>query len=145
MDGDASGVVAEFNRLLEAIPYDDYLGAARKAIKTRRPSMDAGEWLYRSTLLSYLYGMGLDVEAEPHSGRGRADMRVKFMNRVWIMELKIARGKAEAKKLADDAMRQIIETGYANRYRDAVLLALAIDEEQRGITEYRAEMRSNAR
>ncbi|MDR3265644.1 MAG: ATP-binding protein, partial [Synergistaceae bacterium] len=141
MDGDAAGVVSEFNRLLAAIPYDDYAGAARKTIRNRRFKIDAGEWLYRSTLLSYLYGMGLDVEAELHTGRGRSDMRVKFRGRVWVMELKIARGETETKKAADAAMRQIVETGYADRYENAVLLALAIDDERRAITEYRAEMK----
>jgi hypothetical protein len=138
LDKDASGVVAEFNRLLEAIPYDDYTGAAQKTVRSHRPEMDAGEWLYRSTLLSYLHGMGLDVEAELHSGRGRADMRVRFRDRVWVMELKVARGEAETKKSADEAMKQIVEMGYANRYEEAILLALAIDDERRCITEFRA-------
>jgi hypothetical protein len=39
-------------------------------------------------------------------------------------------------------MKQIVETGYANRYRDVALLGLAIDDERRGITEFRTEMRS---
>jgi hypothetical protein len=141
LEGDAAGVVAEFNRLLAAIPYDDYTAAAQKTIKTRRLDMDAGEWLYRSTLFSYLCGMGLDVETEPHSSKGRADMRVKFRERVWIIELKVARGEAETKRAADEGMSQIVEKGYAERYEDAVLLALAIDDERRSITEYRVEIR----
>jgi hypothetical protein len=139
-DGDAEGVVLEFNHLLAAIPYDDYAGAARSAVRTRRLNMDAGEWLYRSTLLSYLYGMGLDVEAEPHTARGRADMKVKFKGYVWIIELKVARGESETRKAAEGAMTQIVKKGYADRYRgNTVLLALAIDDECRSITQHRVK------
>ena len=139
-DGDAEGVVSEFNRLLAAIPYDDYAGAARSAVRTRRLNMDAGEWLYRSTLLSYLYGMGLDVEAEPHTARGRADIRVKFRGYVWVIELKVTRGEPETQKAAEGAMEQIVEKGYTDRYRgNAVLLALAIDDECRRITQYKVK------
>jgi hypothetical protein len=84
--------------------------------------------------------MGLDVETEPHSSMGRADMRVTFRERVWIIELKVARGEAETKRAADDGMRQIVEKGYAVRYENAVLLALAIDDERRSITEFKVEI-----
>jgi hypothetical protein len=144
LEADASGVVAEFNRLLASIPYDDYAAAARKAVG--RSGMDAGEWLYRSTLLSYLYGMGFDVGAEPHGSKGRADMVVCLRDRsplVWVMELKIARGPEATKKAADAAVGQIMEMGYSDPYEEAVLLGLAIDDEQRRITEFRVEMKPN--
>jgi hypothetical protein len=137
MDKDVPGVVAEFNRLFEAIPYDDYTGAAQKTIKAHRLAMNAGEWLYRSTLFSFLCGMGLDVEAETHSSRGRSDLRVKFMDYTWIFELKVRRGEEETKKAADEALEQIIKKGYANRYPRAVLLGVAIDDTRRSITAYR--------
>ncbi|MDR1874903.1 MAG: ATP-binding protein [Synergistaceae bacterium] len=136
-EGSVDGFVGMLNRLLAAIPYDDYERAARKTIEYRGYRMDAGEWLYRSTLLSYLIGMGLDVEAEPHTSGGRADMRIKFKGRVWIIELKVARGEAGAKKSADEAMEQISSKGYAERYEGAILLSCAIDDERRAITEYR--------
>jgi hypothetical protein len=138
MDKDVSGVVAEFNRLLEAIPYDDYAGAAQKTIKAHRLGMSAGEWLYRSTLFSFLCGMELDVEAEPHSSRGRADLKIKFTDCIWIFELKVKRGKTETEKAADEALKQIINKGYANRYSKAILVGMGIDDERRRITAYRA-------
>ncbi|MDR1979655.1 MAG: ATP-binding protein [Synergistaceae bacterium] len=136
-NGDADGAVQEFNRLLASISYDDFAGAAAKTIRLRGYKMDAGEWLYRSTLLSYLIGMGLDVEAEPHTSGGRADMRIKFKGRVWIIELKVAQGGAAAKKSADEAMEQILGKGYAKRYGNAIALSCVIDNEKRAITEYR--------
>jgi hypothetical protein len=140
IEGDADGVVAEFNRLLAAIPYDDYSAAARHAVKCGRLDMDAGEWLYRSTLLSYLIGMGLDVEAEPHSSGGRADLRIDFRGQIWIIEIKVAKDGASVVASADEAMAQIISKGYAERYEGATLLAIAIDNTRRAITEFRTNL-----
>ncbi|MDR1873856.1 MAG: PD-(D/E)XK nuclease domain-containing protein, partial [Synergistaceae bacterium] len=103
------------------------------------PEVNFGEWLYRSTLLSYLYGAGLSVEAELHGHRGRADMVVEFRGHVWVMELKIAKKGEDPGKLADLALSQILRMGYADPFENAVLLGLAIDDERRGITEFRAE------
>ena len=100
--------------------------------------MDAGEWLYRSTLLSYLYGMGLDMvtEAEPHTSRGRADIRVTFRNRVLIMEFKVTHSNATAEDSAKEALEQIVKKGYADRYPNAILLGMAIDKENRKISNH---------
>ena len=139
MELDADGVVEEFNQLLAAIPYDDYSAAARVTIRREGLKIGANEWLYRSTLFSFLYGMRLDVEAETHTSKGRADMTVKFKGRVWVMELKVAKKGEDAGELADAALLQITEKGYADRFDNAVLLGLAIDDEQRTIKEYRTE------
>ena len=105
--------------------------------------MGPSEWLYRSTLLSFLYGIGLDVSAETHTSKGRADITVKFRGQVWVMELKVAKKGEDAGKLADTALLQIIEKGYADRFGDAVLLGMAIDDERHFIEEYRTKKRVN--
>ncbi|MDR1133541.1 MAG: PD-(D/E)XK nuclease domain-containing protein [Synergistaceae bacterium] len=138
-DGDAEGVIEQFNRLLSAIPYDDFAGAARASVKEHGYKFSPIEWLYRSTLLAYLRGLGVKVEAELHSGRGRADMVAAHKNRVWVMELKIARDGDDSSRLADRALAQIAEMGYAKRYSNAVMLGMAIDDAKRSITEYRAQ------
>ncbi|MDR1580741.1 MAG: ATP-binding protein [Synergistaceae bacterium] len=134
---DAEGVVEQFNRILSAIPYDDFAGAARASVREHGYKFSPAEWLYRSTLLAYLRGVGVNVEAELHSGRGRADMVVAHKGRVWVMELKIARDGADASRLADGALAQIAEMGYAERYVGAVMLGMVIDDAKRSITEYR--------
>jgi PAS domain-containing protein len=139
MELDADGVVEEFNQLLAAIPYDDYTAAAKLAIRRGGLKMGPGEWLYRSTLLSFLYGIGLDVNAETHTSKGRSDMVVKFRGRVWVIELKVAKKGENVKKLADAALQQIIEKGYADRFADAVLLGMAIDDDRHCIEEYRTK------
>jgi hypothetical protein len=50
----------------------------------------------------------------------------------------VARGEPETQKAAEEGMAQIVEKEYTARYGgNVVLLALAIDDERRSITEYR--------
>ena len=87
---------------------------------------------------------GLRVEAETHGHRGRPDIVVEFRGRVWVMELKVVKKGEDAEKPADAALLQIIEKGYADRFGDAVLLGMAIDDERRSIEDYRVQVRTNA-
>ncbi|GHS93827.1 ATPase AAA [Synergistales bacterium] len=138
---DAKGVQGEFNKLLSKIPYDDYAKAAANAVPR---GGDAREWIYRSTLLSYIYGMGLDVEAELHNRKGRADMVVKFRGHIWVMELKMTKHYASATECAAAALDQIKEKGYADAFDEAMLLGIAIDDNERQITAIEAEKKNNA-
>ncbi|GHS97209.1 ATPase AAA [Synergistales bacterium] len=131
LSGDAPGVQGEFNKLFANIPYDDYAKAAASAVPR---GGDAREWIYRSTLLSYIYGMGLDVEAERHNKKGRADMVVKFRGHIWVMELKMSKHYKNATECAAAALAQIKEKGYADSFDEAMLIGLAIDDNERQIT-----------
>jgi hypothetical protein len=131
---DAESVIREFNLLLARIPYDDYEASLRDTVAIRYPNLNVGEWLYRSTLFSYLYGAGVKAEAELHGRFGRADMVAEFNGNVWVMELKTGRA-GDASRLADEALAQIIGKGYADGYEDAVLLGVAIDDNQRSIVD----------
>jgi hypothetical protein len=135
--GDVGRFVEEIDRLLSSIPYDDFSQSAEMTVRRRGLGMGGREWLYRSTILSFMIGMGLDVEAEPHTSGGRADLRVRFRDRVWIIEIKVAKRGEDAGVRADEAMSQILEKGYADRYDNAVLVGMAIDDERRGVAEYR--------
>jgi hypothetical protein len=136
---DAKGVQNEFNKLLARIPYDDYTKAAQSRVGRNG---DAREWIYRSTLLSYIYGLGLDVEAELHGNKGRPDMVVKFRGHIWVMELKMTKHYANAVECAADALNQIKEKGYADAFDEAMLMGLAIDDNERQITAIGAEGKS---
>ncbi|GHT02443.1 hypothetical protein AGMMS50276_32350 [Synergistales bacterium] len=54
-----------------------------------------------------------------------------------MFELKIAHGGEDAAKLADDALKQIIDMGYADKYDNAIMMGLVIDDDKRSIAEYR--------
>jgi hypothetical protein len=131
--GDAPGLVKEFNRLLAALPYDDYAASLRETMEIRVPGLDFGEWLYRSTLLAFLYGAELDVSAEPHSNGGRADIVIRCGDKTWILELKTAENEKGTQRAALDGLSQIKDKGYADRYGRAVLLGLGIDKSARRV------------
>jgi hypothetical protein len=69
-----------------------------------------------------------------------------------VVELKVAEGKEAAEKAADEAMRQIREKGYADRYKEnrksvqgsttlgsTTLIGLAVDRSARRVGGYRIE------
>jgi hypothetical protein len=144
LDGDAEGVVAEFNRVVEAAPYDRFERAARRAVRGLQLNIDTWEWLYRSTLLSYLIGMGLDVDSSLDSGGKGPDMAVKIPGRSWVIGLDIVKGCTEAGEAAESILKRLKESAPDDGYDDAVLLGLLIDDERKSITAFRSETNSGA-
>ena len=73
-----------------------------------------------------------NVVAEELSARGRADLIIKHKNKTLVIEIKI-------NKSAKEAIEQIKVQGYAEKYRNAVLMGLRIDPKQRKIVEWVVE------
>ncbi|GBU20425.1 hypothetical protein R80B4_00303 [Fibrobacteres bacterium R8-0-B4] len=132
-DGDADLFVETINRLLASIPYDDYAVSARSAIK--RSKLPAGEWLYRSNILAFLRGCGVLTFGEMHGNKGRSDLLVSYTGHTWVIEIKVARND-DCKALAAEAMKQINENQYADPFKNAKKLGIAIDDKTRQIGEW---------
>jgi hypothetical protein len=132
-------VITAFNRLLASIPYDDYTAAAKQSISMNSYEMKPQEWLYRSSILSFLQGCGVVVAAEMHTNRGRPDLVISCRGNVWVIEIKVAHKGESAAEKAEEAYRQIIEKSYAEPYPGAVCLGLGIDDTERQITEIKSE------
>jgi len=130
-------VISVFNRLLASIPYDDFNNAAQQSILFNNYKFSVQEWLYRSNIISFLRGCGVVVVAEMHTNLGRADLVVKYMGKIWVMELKVAYTGDNPVKKADEAFQQMIDKNYALPYPDAICIAMVIDDAVRQITEYR--------
>jgi hypothetical protein len=126
-----------FNSLLASIPYDDYSKSLQQEVKVQGFTFPVQEWLYRSTLLAFLRGCGLVVQAEMHTNRGRADLVLKHKGQTWILELKVAYNGESAAAKAEEAYKQIFEKNYDKPYQNPICLGLAIDDEKREITEYK--------
>ena len=131
---DKDKVIGSLNRLLASIPYDDFMAAAKQGISNNSYDMKPQEWLYRSSIFSFLQGCGVVVSAEMHTNRGRPDLVVSFRGNVWIIEIKVAYDGQDAAKKAREAYLQIIEKNYATPYPDAVCLGVGIDDTVRQIT-----------
>jgi hypothetical protein len=138
-DVDYDLVVSVFNRLLASIPYDDFTAAGRQSVRFNRYKFQVQEWLYRSNIISFLRGCGVVVVAEMHTNLGRADLVITYMDKIWVIELKVAFAGESKKKKAEEAYKQIIDGNYAKPYTDAVCIGMAVDDTVRQITEYRIE------
>ena len=129
-------VVSAFNRLLAGIPYDDFTRAAQRSIFDNDYEMQPQEWLYRSSLLSFLRGCGVVTVAEMHTNLGRADLVVAHKGKIWVIEIKVAYAGENPAKKAREALRQIKEKNYAKPYPEAVCIGFAIDDSIRQITDW---------
>ena len=134
IDKNKDRVISAFNRLLASIPYDDYTAAAKQTVLNNNYEMKPQEWLYRSSILSFLQGCGVVVSAETHTNKGRPDLVISYRGNLWIIEIKVAFEGESAENKAEEAYRQILSKNYATPYPDAVCLGLGIDDGARQIT-----------
>ena len=110
---------------------------------------DAAERFYHAILLTAFRYIGtFEARAEVSSARGRADVVLEFDDTVFVMEFKLLRPAAAeladeasraaaAEALAQDALAQIEQRGYATAYRggerEVVVLAVVFDAERRKV------------
>ena len=73
---------------------------------------------YAGMLYACFRTIGLDLRVEESSGRGRADMVVVHCGQVFIFEFKMADGEGDSDSAALQAVEQIRDRGYADKYRD---------------------------
>lgn len=81
-----------------------------------------GEAVLNSMFYGLVHALGLNVKAEYHIANGRIDMVIETKRYVYLFEFKID-------KTAAEAMRQIDEKGYADKYKydDRQLFRIAIN------------------
>jgi hypothetical protein len=141
--GDAEGIVKIYNSLLAGLPYDVYVREDAKYAQTLEredtiKTVPYAESFYHALLFTLLWASRVNTVAENHSYWGRADVEAEKNGYRYVIELKVAEGEEESKKAADEAMRQIREKGYADKYAStgATLIAVAVDKEKRRVAGY---------
>ena len=96
---------------------------------------EKGEHHYDVILYTLLTAFGADVIAEEPSAKGRADLILKMAKGIYVMEIKYD-------DTADEALKQIDQRGYANKYRadgrPITKVGIAFSSKERNITEYKA-------
>jgi len=132
-DDNAELFIETLNRLLAGIPYDDYAKSAQLAI--RRSGIPAREWLYRSTILAFLRGCGVLALAETHTSKGRSDLLVCRRDAAWVIEIKVAYDN-DGKAKAQEALEQINARQYADPFKTAKKVGIAIDDGARQIKDW---------
>ena len=73
---------------------------------------------YAGMLYACFRTIGLDLRVEDSSSRGRADMVVLHGGQVFVFEFKMADQETDSDSVAQSAIDQIREKGYAEKYRD---------------------------
>ena len=101
-DHDLAGLQAHLTALYASLPHDWY----------RNNPIAQYEGHYASVFFSHFAALGLDITVEDASNVGRVDMAVDFAGHIYLFEFKVVEQLPEGKALA-----QLIEKGYAEKYR----------------------------
>jgi hypothetical protein len=96
LDNDLERVKTILNSLLAALPYEVY--------------KKQSEGFYHGLLHLIFSYVGVYIESEPHLSNGRADVVVQTPQYIYIFEFKF-------NKNAEDALQQIKDKDYADKYR----------------------------
>jgi len=136
-DGDAKLFVETINGLLTSIPYDDYTAAAKQGLLHSGLEISVQEWLYRSNILAFLRGCNVLTFGEMHNNKGRSDLLITHKGIPWVVEIKVAHNDDCAEKAAE-AMKQINDRQYAESYKNAKKVAIAIDDKKWCVGEWEA-------
>ena len=125
---DFAGLEALFRAIFAGIPYQWHV----------RNPLQEYEGYYASVVYSYFAAHGLDPVVEDSSSAGRADMTVRLNGNVYVFELKTV-----SKEATGEAMKQLREKGYADKYRrpgQAVhLIGLEFSKEDRNLAAFEVE------
>ncbi len=125
--GDMQRMRKRFKALLASIPKDWHV----------KSEMGKYEGYYKSVLYGHLSTLG-QVRTEQSGSRGRADFCLEGCGRVYVFEFKM-RGRGGARQ----ALRQIREKGYAERYaggrRPIRLVGLQLSPDTHELTEFEWE------
>ena len=101
-DDDFAGLEALFRSIFAGIPYEWHA----------KNDIQKYEGYYASVIYSCFAAQGFDLMAEDSSSAGRADMTVRFDGNIYVFEFKTVE-----KESTGEAMRQLREKGYADKYR----------------------------
>ncbi|MBO4801467.1 MAG: ATP-binding protein [Bacteroidaceae bacterium] len=131
---DLSSFIAALQTFFAGLPY--YLEQNNK-----------NEAHYHSILYTLLTAFGANIRCEEPSAQGRADLTLLMPKGIYIMELKCERLQdhqpADGTAVAANALQQIRDRGYADKYRldgrSITLVGLCFSSETRNITNWQSQ------
>jgi hypothetical protein len=110
-----------FVSLFASIPYNNYVGN----------KIEEYEGYYASVFYAYLAASGLHIVAEDVTNQGRIDLTLILEDKIYIIEFKVG---------SDDALRQIKEKKYAQKYlnqnKEIYLLGINFSKESKNIEKF---------
>ena len=123
-DNDLSAFIDSICTFLSGLPY-------------QMEQYNHNEHHYHALLYTLLVAFGADVRAEEPTAKGRSDITLLMPKGIYVIELKY-------NHTADEALDQIEQRGYAEKYRidgrPVILVGLAFSSEKRNITEWKSKL-----
>jgi hypothetical protein len=111
-----------FRSFYAAIPHDWY----------RKNQLANFEGYYASIFYSYFAALGLDIQVEDSTNKGRIDMAVRYNGHIYLFEFKVVEMTPEGR-----ALEQLQTKGYAEKYRQQAepihLIGVEFSRESRNI------------
>ena len=130
---DFDGFRVKFNTFMDGIPHQWYDNSKIKDYEAH----------YASMLYIAFQAINANPVAEDASSHGRADMVVPEGGQVFVLEFKVVEKKAGAKFAIKEAMTQMKEHGYADKYRGRNepihLVAMIFGSKERNLIAIQAE------
>ncbi len=130
----AEGDVAEFISTLES-----FFSSIGYDLSDR-----LSEQAYQHIVVAILRFVGIYLDAEVTTSRGRADLVMRAPGHVFVVEMKVASGEEAGERAAAAALAQIRERGYADPFRclddKVALLGIAFNCETHNIGAWTSEL-----
>jgi uncharacterized protein YihD (DUF1040 family) len=122
---------------LEKLSFDDFFQLLKGFLASIPYDLHIkGEKYYQNIFYFVFNLVGLRLNAEVHTNRGRIDAVIEGKDNILIFELKV-------NKSAKEALEQIKTKGYADQYRPQqkaiYLIGLNFNSEERNVSEYVVE------
>jgi len=119
LGGDIAGIIKALNAVISSIPYDHWRA-------------DTESIFHIITLLTF-QKIGVDVQTEVHSSKGRCDILVQTDRYIYVMELK-------RDGTAQEALDQILDLAYLGPYasdrRRKIAIGISFSSENREVADY---------
>ncbi|MEY4927107.1 MAG: hypothetical protein RI894_1543 [Bacteroidota bacterium] len=120
---DMQGACEIVQNVFEELPYDVYNHKKERHI----------EAFYHGVIHILFHYLGLYIQSEVHTSRGRADAVVFTNTHIFIFEFKIGKSTAAA-------MQQLVERKYAAKFRESgkevALIAVNFDKEEQEMEDW---------
>ena len=126
---DVDGFMEKLKGIISGIPYDT---VTEKDIALREQNYQTAVYLIFALMNQF-------VHTEVHCATGRADCVVEMQDKVYVFEFKLTSNSS-----AEDALKQIQEKSYADKYagsgKKIVLIGVGFNEQARTLKEWKVEL-----
>ncbi|MFN2267946.1 MAG: PD-(D/E)XK nuclease domain-containing protein, partial [Desulfonatronovibrio sp.] len=115
-----------FHAFFASIPHDWY----------RKNQLAGYEGYYASVVYCYFAALGLDVQAEEATSKGRLDLCIRFEGRIYILEFKVVELTGQGKPL-----KQIKDRGYKDKFagQEVYLIGVEFSSQERNVVSFEWE------